>query len=93
MANPKYTTRTIPRISLHDFESRVDEITKELIHAAETDGFFCLTHHGISTEAIENVYHSLLYLSSIYPQFNQEKEIFQRNPLFHQLRNKLTLII
>lgn len=46
MAPTKYSDRSIPKISLHDFENRIDEITSQLIHAAETDGFFGLVDHG-----------------------------------------------
>ncbi|KAI0884264.1 Clavaminate synthase-like protein [Annulohypoxylon maeteangense] len=53
MAETKYSTRTIPKISLHDFPTRIPEITASLIHAAETDGFFALTNHGIPTSEIE----------------------------------------
>ncbi|KAI0122975.1 hypothetical protein BJ170DRAFT_119721 [Xylariales sp. AK1849] len=53
MAATKYSSRTIPKISLHDFDDRVDEITSELVTAAETDGFFALVNHGISFEEIE----------------------------------------
>lgn len=35
-----------------DFESRRDEIIKELVEAAETTGFFTLVDHGISIEEI-----------------------------------------
>jgi isopenicillin N synthase-like dioxygenase len=56
MAPTKYTNRTIPKVSLHDFENRVEEITAQLIHAAETDGFFGLTNHGISVTEIENMF-------------------------------------
>jgi len=52
----KYADRTIPKISLHDFPSRIDEITSQLIHAAETDGFFGLVDHGISLSEIENMF-------------------------------------
>jgi len=52
----KYADRTIPRISLHDFENRIDEITSELVHAAETDGFFVLTNHGIPQSTIESMF-------------------------------------
>jgi len=52
----KYTDRVIPKISLHDFEKRIDEITKQLIHAAETDGFFVIVDHGISVDEIENMF-------------------------------------
>ncbi|KAI8625325.1 Clavaminate synthase-like protein [Xylariaceae sp. FL1651] len=48
----KYSNRTIPKISLHDFESRIDAITAELIAAAETDGFFAIVNHGLSASEI-----------------------------------------
>lgn len=56
MAPTKYANRTIPKISLHDFPARIDEITTQLIHAAETDGFFGLVNHGISSAQIESVF-------------------------------------
>ncbi|KAI0471630.1 hypothetical protein GGR56DRAFT_82626 [Xylariaceae sp. FL0804] len=48
-----YSERAIPRISLADFETRVDEITAQLVRAAETDGFFALADHGIDAEEVE----------------------------------------
>jgi isopenicillin N synthase-like dioxygenase len=56
MALTKYAERIIPRISLHDFPTRIAEITSQLITAAETDGFFCITNHGISTARIERMF-------------------------------------
>jgi isopenicillin N synthase-like dioxygenase len=56
MAPTKYTNRTIPKISLHDFDVRINEITAELVQAAETDGFFTLTNHGISLPEIERMF-------------------------------------
>ncbi|KAH8891377.1 Clavaminate synthase-like protein [Thozetella sp. PMI_491] len=54
MAAPtKYSSRTIPKISLHDFDSRIDAITAELVQAAETDGFFVLVNHSIPLADIE----------------------------------------
>ncbi|KAH6649152.1 hypothetical protein BKA67DRAFT_662069 [Truncatella angustata] len=53
MADIKYSDRSIPKISLHDFDERIDEITAKLVEASETDGFFALVNHGISTEEIE----------------------------------------
>jgi len=44
----KYSNRAIPKISLRDFEARIDAITASLVAAAETDGFFAVTDHGIS---------------------------------------------
>ncbi|KAH8821849.1 putative gibberellin 20 oxidase [Xylogone sp. PMI_703] len=56
MAPTKYADRIIPRISLHFFDSRVDEVTSQLVHAAETDGFFTLINHGLSVEDIESMF-------------------------------------
>ena len=56
MGPTKYTSRAIPRISLRDFDARVDEITAELVCAAETNGFFSLKHTGILVEEIENMF-------------------------------------
>ncbi|KAK7910827.1 hypothetical protein PG985_013308 [Apiospora marii] len=53
MDTTKYAHRSIPKISLADFDSRIDEITKELVAAAETDGFFVIVDHGLSSEEIE----------------------------------------
>ncbi|KAL4966127.1 uncharacterized protein BDV14DRAFT_208374 [Aspergillus stella-maris] len=52
----RYTTRPIPRISLHDLETRIDEITSELIYAAENVGFFTITNHGLLIPDIENMF-------------------------------------
>ncbi|KAJ5497653.1 Oxoglutarate/iron-dependent dioxygenase [Penicillium expansum] len=41
---------------MHDFEDRIDEITDQLIQAAENVGFFTLTGHGISKEDIESMF-------------------------------------
>jgi isopenicillin N synthase-like dioxygenase len=56
MAPTKYADRTIPKISLHDFPNRVDEITDQLVHAAETDGFFGLVDHGIPVSDIDKMF-------------------------------------
>ncbi|KAI0023556.1 Clavaminate synthase-like protein [Xylariomycetidae sp. FL0641] len=53
MAETKYSDRTIPKISMRDFDSRIDTITAELVAAAETDGFFALVDHGITEQEIE----------------------------------------
>lgn len=37
-----------------DFENRKDEITKQLLEAAETAGFMALVDHGVTIEDIEN---------------------------------------
>ncbi|OJD34003.1 leucoanthocyanidin dioxygenase [Diplodia corticola] len=56
MGKTRYTARTIPRISLRDFASRIDDITAQLVHAASTDGFFALTDTGIAVAEIESMF-------------------------------------
>lgn len=56
MAPTKYANRGIPTISLHDFDFRIDEITKELINASENDGFFCVVNHGIAPQTVEHMF-------------------------------------
>lgn len=56
MAQTKYVDRSIPKISLRDFSNRIEEITTQLIHAGEIDGFFCLTDHGIPISSIDNIF-------------------------------------
>ncbi|KAI1390744.1 Clavaminate synthase-like protein [Hypoxylon trugodes] len=52
MADTKYSNRAIPKISLRDFDSRIDTITAELVAAAETVGFFAVVDHGITESEI-----------------------------------------
>lgn len=52
----KYTNRSIPHISLADFDNRIDEITSQLAHAAETDGFFSITDTEVSVAEIEAIF-------------------------------------
>lgn len=56
MSQTRYVNREIPQISLFDFENRIDEITAELINAAENVGFFTLIDHGVSKEDIEAMF-------------------------------------
>ncbi|KAF2173613.1 hypothetical protein M409DRAFT_48564 [Zasmidium cellare ATCC 36951] len=56
MGATKYTDRSIPRISLAEFDNRIDEITSQLVHAAETDGFFSLTDTEISIPEIDAIF-------------------------------------
>ncbi|KAL5341077.1 hypothetical protein BJX70DRAFT_74520 [Aspergillus crustosus] len=51
-----YVDRPIPQISLRDFSQRIDEITSELVHAAENVGFFTITDHGIPTSDINTMF-------------------------------------
>lgn len=53
MANEtRYSKRAIPKISLRDFDARIDAITAELVAAAETDGFFAVIDHGLSQDEV-----------------------------------------
>ncbi|GAB7347602.1 hypothetical protein MBLNU459_g4479t1 [Dothideomycetes sp. NU459] len=52
----KHAQRTIPRISMRDWENRIDEITASLVHAAETSGFFSLTDTSISPDDISSMF-------------------------------------
>ncbi|KAJ9640556.1 hypothetical protein H2204_003184 [Knufia peltigerae] len=56
MAPTKYLDRPIPAISLANFESRIDEITRQLCSAAEEVGFFCITDHGIPLTSIDEIF-------------------------------------
>ncbi|KEY74558.1 hypothetical protein S7711_07161 [Stachybotrys chartarum IBT 7711] len=59
--------RLVPVISLRDFDSRREEITKQLVDAAEHAGFFTLVDHGISVDEIE-------------AQFSISKSFFDLSP-------------
>lgn len=52
----RYAERPIPQISLRNFEERIDNITSELIDAAENVGFFTVIDHGLSDKDIENMF-------------------------------------
>lgn len=41
-ASTEELQRMIPRISLHNFDERKDEISTQILHAAENSGFFIL---------------------------------------------------
>jgi isopenicillin N synthase-like dioxygenase len=56
MAPTKYLDRPIPTVSLHDFESRIEEITAELVDAAENVGFFSIINHGIARSEVDNMF-------------------------------------
>lgn len=56
MTATKYLDRVIPQISLANFESRIDEITLELVNAAENIGFFSIIEHGIRSEVVQTMF-------------------------------------
>lgn len=50
--------RMIPRISLHNFDERKDEISTQILHAAENSGFFILEDQiSPSVSEIEEIFH------------------------------------
>ncbi|KAK6543081.1 hypothetical protein TWF694_007004 [Orbilia ellipsospora] len=50
-------SRQIPRISLHDWENRKNEIQKEIMHAAENVGFFIIKDQDTPSRAdIEEIF-------------------------------------
>lgn len=48
--------RTVLKISLRDFENRLDDITKEVCSAAENVGFFSVIDHGITPEEVKDMF-------------------------------------
>ena len=52
----KYLDRPIPTISLADFDNRIDEITSQLVSAAENIGFFSIIDHGISPDQVHAIF-------------------------------------
>ncbi|KAH0841900.1 putative leucoanthocyanidin dioxygenase [Fonsecaea pedrosoi] len=52
----KYLDRPIPTISLASYESRIDEITSQLVSAAENVGFFSVIDHGITPQEIDEIF-------------------------------------
>ncbi|GES56830.1 leucoanthocyanidin dioxygenase [Aspergillus terreus] len=51
-----YVDRPIPQISLANFDQRIDDITADLVNAAEKVGFFTVVDHGIPIEEIERMF-------------------------------------
>ncbi|KAL4883128.1 hypothetical protein BJY04DRAFT_216427 [Aspergillus karnatakaensis] len=47
-----FVARCAEAIDLRDYESRREELTKQLVEAAETAGFLTLTNHGITVDEI-----------------------------------------
>ncbi|KAF2732399.1 oxidoreductase domain-containing protein [Polyplosphaeria fusca] len=74
MAPTKYVDRVVPTISLRDFNSRVDDITRELVNAAENVGFFCIVDHGISRATIDRIFDQSARF------FNQDESVKARVP-------------
>ena len=56
MVPTKYLDRPIPVISLASFDTRINEITNQLIAAAQDVGFFCIADHGISRHEVDAIF-------------------------------------
>ena len=56
VATTEYANGTIPQISLHNFENRMNSIIEELIQVAQTDGFFTLINSDISETKVEHMF-------------------------------------
>lgn len=56
MAPTKYSNRPIPTVSLADFDQRIEEITTQLVDAAENVGFFSIIDHGIARSDVDGVF-------------------------------------
>lgn len=52
----QYVDRKIPKISLRDFDDRIDGITAEICDAAVNVGFFAIIDHGISEEEVKSIF-------------------------------------
>jgi isopenicillin N synthase-like dioxygenase len=67
VAATKYLDRPIPTISLANFDSRIDEITTQLVSAAENVGFFCITDHSIPPSLISTIFSESARFFSLPP--------------------------
>ncbi|KAF1968481.1 Clavaminate synthase-like protein [Bimuria novae-zelandiae CBS 107.79] len=74
MAPTNYIHRTIPTISLRDFPSRIDEITQQLVNAAENDGFFTVIDHEIAPETVTRMFEQSARF------FSQSEDVKERVP-------------
>jgi hypothetical protein len=72
MGPTKYLDREIPTISLANFDSRIDEITQELVEAAEHVGFFCIVSYSSSKHV--SVLRLRLVVSPRKWQWSQNRE-------------------
>lgn len=60
----KYLDRPIPTISLADYANRIEEITSQLVDAAEHIGFYNIVDHGIHRSDVDAIFEeSALFFS------------------------------
>ena len=67
MPGTKYVDRLIPKISLRDFDLRINEITSELCDASENIGFFVVVDHGLSDKDIDSIFEQSRRFFSLPP--------------------------
>ncbi|OAQ99579.1 hypothetical protein LLEC1_02933 [Akanthomyces lecanii] len=58
MSATRYSDRDIPSISLANYDQRIDDITAQLVDAAENVGFFSIVDHGIARSDVDKVFES-----------------------------------
>ncbi|KAK4561461.1 hypothetical protein LTR86_004779 [Recurvomyces mirabilis] len=51
-----YIDRTVPKISLADFDNRIDAIASDIADAAEKVGFFSIVNHGIAATDVDQMF-------------------------------------
>lgn len=56
MSSDKHTLTSSPKISLANFDARIDEITSQLCDAAEHVGFFAVVDHGIAPADVASMF-------------------------------------
>lgn len=78
MPPTKYINRPIPTISLRDFPSRIDEITHQLVDAAENHGFFTIVDHEIPQATVAQMFEQSARF------FNQDDATKQKVPFSPQ---------
>jgi isopenicillin N synthase-like dioxygenase len=71
VAKQTYVDRSIPRISLANFESRLDTISGQIATAAEQIGFFGITDHGISGEDVDQMFEDSVAFFSLPSEVKQ----------------------
>ena len=54
---------TIPVIDLSDFETRKEEVSQQLLHAARDVGFFYVSGHGIPDAEVDKVFEEVRTVS------------------------------
>ncbi|ATY61352.1 oxidoreductase domain containing [Cordyceps militaris] len=78
MSTTKYSDRVIPSISLANFDQRIEEITAQLVDAAENVGFFSIVDHGIARTDVDKVFE---FSSSFFSLPDEVKSLVPFSPI------------